>query len=109
MPETSHEVNALVVSAPGKLLLAGGYLVLDQQHTGQVFALSARMNVIAQPLAAKEEDDGRFNEVVVVVTSPQFVEAEWVYACRAASDKGGIKVTQLSVCVSECLLCQLHT
>ena len=105
MPETSHEVNALVVSAPGKVLLAGGYLVLDRDYAGQVFALSARINVIAQPLAAKE-DDVPFNEIVV--TSPQFLEAEWVYRCRVAPGKGGIKVTQLAMCVSNYQPCNFQ-
>ena len=39
------------VSAPGKVLLTGGYLVLDRAYTGTVFALDARIHVIVQQLS----------------------------------------------------------
>ena len=39
MPGQLHPTVA--VSAPGKVLLAGGYLVLDRKYTGLVFELSA--------------------------------------------------------------------
>lgn len=32
------------VSAPGKVLITGGYLVLDQQHPGLVLATTARFH-----------------------------------------------------------------
>lgn len=38
------------VSAPGKVLLTGGYLVLDRKYTGTVLALDARIHVIVQQL-----------------------------------------------------------
>lgn len=38
------------VSAPGKVLLTGGYLVLDRDYTGTVFALDARIHVVVQQL-----------------------------------------------------------
>ncbi|EDO16563.1 hypothetical protein Kpol_1064p45, partial [Vanderwaltozyma polyspora DSM 70294] len=37
-------MNARGYSAPGKAMLAGGYLVLDSQYTSYVVALSARMH-----------------------------------------------------------------
>jgi len=81
------------VSAPGKVLLAGGYLVLDRAYTGLVFGLSARINVIAQEI--KTSPGVQLSEIVV--KSPQFLEAQWRYGYRLAEGDGGIKVTQLQM------------
>lgn len=77
------------VSAPGKVLLAGGYLVLDRAYTGLVFGLSARIHVVVR--------DGDINAAPeIVVQSPQFREASWAYAyLPAPAEGGGIDVTQL--------------
>ncbi|CAK7231050.1 phosphomevalonate kinase [Sporothrix bragantina] len=83
--------DTTAVSAPGKVLLAGGYLVLDRAYTGLVFGLSARINVIAQTI---ETSPGvQLNEIVV--NSPQFLEAQWTYGYHLADQDGGIQVTQL--------------
>lgn len=83
----------VAVSAPGKVLLAGGYLVLDRAHTGLVFGLSARISVISG-----ENHTGPSVELnEVVVESPQFVDAQWKYGYHQAPEGGGIKVTQLQV------------
>lgn len=60
------------VSAPGKALVAGGYLVLDPTYFGVVFATDARFytSVASFP----QRDTPRIR-----VRSPQFLEAEWVY------------------------------
>ncbi|KAI1205812.1 Phosphomevalonate kinase [Annulohypoxylon truncatum] len=81
------------VSAPGKVLLAGGYLVLDRQYTGLVFGLSARINVVAQEI--KTSKGVQLSEIIV--DSPQFLEAQWRYGYHLAHGDGGIKVTQLQV------------
>jgi phosphomevalonate kinase len=79
------------VSSPGKVLLTGGYLVLDREFTGLVFGLSARIHVCLRPLCASSgESVGE-----IVVTSPQFRHAQWEYGCRVAEQGGGIKVAQL--------------
>lgn len=83
----------VAVSAPGKVLLAGGYLVLDRKHSGLVFGLSARINVIAGKIHTGP--GVQLNEIVV--DSPQFLDAQWRYGYRLALDGGGIKVTQLQV------------
>ncbi|KAM4056883.1 phosphomevalonate kinase [Hirsutella rhossiliensis] len=83
----------VAVSAPGKVLLAGGYLVLDRQYTGLVFGLSARINVVAAEIRTSE--GVQLNEIVV--DSPQFLEAQWRYGYHLAPEGGGIKVTQLQV------------
>jgi phosphomevalonate kinase len=82
---------ATAVSAPGKVLLAGGYLVLDRAYTGLVFGLSARINVIAQEIKTSEG----IQLTEIIVESPQFLEARWRYGFHLAELDGGIKVTQL--------------
>ncbi len=79
------------VSAPGKVLLAGGYLVLDRVYTGLVFGLSARIHVVAQD--GNGHSGGESSEIMVV--SPQFREAQWRYGYRFAEPMGGVEVTQL--------------
>ncbi|KAF4126706.1 phosphomevalonate kinase [Geosmithia morbida] len=83
--------STVATSAPGKVLLAGGYLVLDRKHTGLVFGLSARINVVTSHIPTIEGVE--LNEIVV--ESPQFVDAQWRYGYRASTD--GVKVTQLQV------------
>ncbi|KAL1955534.1 hypothetical protein VTO42DRAFT_8488 [Malbranchea cinnamomea] len=113
------------VSAPGKVLLTGGYLVLDRQYTGAVYALDARIHVIVQQL--KKDKDGKIakklsvgelkpskgdgepeqdnpstgsqdeqTEEVVIVKSPQFLDALWEYRVTRVKNGGGVKVVQLN-------------
>ncbi|KAK0621660.1 phosphomevalonate kinase [Bombardia bombarda] len=89
MTATTDRVTA--VSAPGKVLLAGGYLVLDRAYNGLVFGLSARINVVAQEIHTSEG----VHLTEIVVESPQFLEAQWRYGYHLADGDGGIKVTQL--------------
>lgn len=86
----------IAVSAPGKVLLAGGYLVLDKEYTGLVFGLSARISVVAREI--KTSPGVQLGEIVV--DSPQFLAAQWRYGYHLAPENGGFKVTQLhrSVC-----------
>ncbi|KAI9772450.1 MAG: phosphomevalonate kinase [Geoglossum simile] len=78
----------IAVSAPGKVLLAGGYLVLDRRYSGLVFALDARIHVYATPL------DTATARSEIVVRSPQFQDAEWRYSYRL-TEGDGVAVTQL--------------
>ncbi|KAI3323332.1 Phosphomevalonate kinase [Xylariaceae sp. AK1471] len=87
MPSTTPTA----VSAPGKVFLAGGYLVLDKEYTALVFGLSARINVVAREI--KTSQGVQLSEIVV--DSPQFLEAQWRYGYHLAPEDGGIKVTQL--------------
>lgn len=82
---------AATASAPGKVLLAGGYLVLDRKHTGLVFGLDARIHVHVKTLPTSPGVS--LNEIIV--RSPQFREAGWRYGYRETEDGGGIGVTQL--------------
>lgn len=83
-------MSEVVVSAPGKVLLAGGYLVLDRAHTGLVFGLSARVYVHVKSTPSLIDTDPS----LLVVRSPQFTNAEWRYDYSETADDGGIKLTQ---------------
>ncbi|KAK2624374.1 hypothetical protein QTJ16_006324 [Diplocarpon rosae] len=82
--------RATAVSAPGKVLLAGGYLVLDRAYTGLVFGLSARIHVLVQEIATGAD----IELADMVVQSPQFRDASWTYGYRQAGEHGGVEVTQ---------------
>jgi phosphomevalonate kinase len=79
------------VSAPGKVLLAGGYLVLDRGYTGLVFGLDARIHVYIEPV----ETSSGVVLSEIIVQSPQFKEAAWRYGYRLSEQDGGVEVTQL--------------
>lgn len=66
--------NYSAISAPGKVLIAGGYLILDPNQIGLVLALSARMYVVVCP-------DHSSDEGIITVTSPQFLNSQWKYKC----------------------------
>lgn len=108
--------SVTALSAPGKVLLTGGYLVLDRAYTGTVFALDARIHVVVQQLrrghrrgpseasadakaavsgadaqATKPEGE---EQDTIVVRSPQFVDAVWEYGVRRCENGGGVKVIQ---------------
>ena len=78
-----------IVSAPGKVLLAGGYIVLDPNYTGLVFGLSARIHVVAQAVNPHPEGSNR-----ILVDSPQFDLDAWWYEYGSVPENGGIKVTE---------------
>ncbi|KAI1435402.1 ribosomal protein S5 domain 2-type protein [Xylaria sp. CBS 124048] len=82
---------AIAVSAPGKVFLAGGYLVLDREYIALVFALSARINVVAREI--RTSPGVQLSEIVV--DSPQFLKAQWRFGYHLAPDDGGFKLTQL--------------
>jgi phosphomevalonate kinase len=79
------------VSAPGKVLLAGGYLVLDRAYTALVFGLSARIHVVVQDVDLSSGN--AFPEIVV--ESPQFRDALWRYRYTISEVTDSIEVTQL--------------
>lgn len=63
--------SATAASAPGKVLVIGGYLVLDQRNAGLVIALPARIYAVVE-----KADEG------IEVRSPQFKDAIWEYSCK---------------------------
>lgn len=74
-----------IVSAPGKVLLTGGYLVLDPTYTGLVIATSSRFYSVIRTRPALQGTAGR-----IIVKAPQFDSATWKYA---VSTQNGSDVT----------------
>jgi phosphomevalonate kinase len=66
-------MSATVVSAPGKVLLAGGYLILDPKYSGIVISTSSRFYSVVSPASTPG---------VITVHSPQFTNAVWKYTVR---------------------------
>lgn len=74
--------STVAVSAPGKVLFAGGFLVLDRKHTGLVFGLDARIHV---HIDAWLQPPSALKGAHIQVQSPQFTDARWLYGISAAS------------------------
>jgi len=85
--------DAVAVSAPGKVLLAGGYLVLDRAYNGLIFGLDARIHVTIEDIPTRS--GVTLSEITV--QSPQFLGAVWEYGYRLTERNGGVHVTQLRV------------
>ncbi|EDK46037.1 hypothetical protein LELG_04217 [Lodderomyces elongisporus NRRL YB-4239] len=69
-------------SAPGKALLAGGYLVLDPQYDAYVVALSSRMYAVID----SNGENLHLTNSKVIITSPQFQNGEWEYHFEKSAD-----------------------
>jgi len=69
-------MSATVVSAPGKVLLAGGYLVLDPKYSGVVVSTSSRFYSVVSPVSTPG---------IITVNSPQFTNAVWKYSVSTNS------------------------
>ncbi|KAJ1932989.1 phosphomevalonate kinase, partial [Linderina pennispora] len=74
-----------LASAPGKVLVVGGYLVLDRAHSGLVVGTDTCLYaaVQTQPLDIPVSK----TELAVSVVSPQFDSAWWQYAFDTATGK----------------------
>ncbi|KAI7859009.1 ribosomal protein S5 domain 2-type protein [Circinella umbellata] len=73
--------NTTVVSAPGKVLMTGGYLVLDQTYRGLVVGTTARFYTAIQ--STKKDERGS-----IQVRSPQFdTNANWSYTATIQDEK----------------------
>lgn len=67
-------------SAPGKALIAGGYLVLRPGYKAYVVALSARMHAVVRSGYDKSQTG-----VKLIVTSSQFNGDRWIYIANEDS------------------------
>ena len=65
--------NSTVVSSPGKVLVAGGYLVLDPAYSGVVVSTSSRFYTVIQDQSSRG---------LIHVRSPQFTDASWNYSVQ---------------------------
>ncbi|CAL1707563.1 unnamed protein product [Somion occarium] len=84
-------VSTTVVSAPGKVLLAGGYLVLDPAYSGVVVSTSSRFYTVVQD-SGLAQDVGR--PIQIRVRSPQFVDATWTYTVNV--DRESVRVDPIA-------------
>ncbi|GAO49702.1 phosphomevalonate kinase [Saitoella complicata NRRL Y-17804] len=82
-PPKAHS-TAVAVSAPAKVLLAGGYLVLDPAFSGFVLGLSARIYAVVRA----RDSAVLSHRSVITVTSPQFQEARWGYTAKRLDAEG---------------------
>lgn len=68
--------NSITVSAPGKALIAGGYLVLDRGNIGYTIAVSSRFYTTTKSLSTLPKSIVGNNDInqfaYIVVESPQF-------------------------------------
>jgi phosphomevalonate kinase len=79
----SHFLNISCVSAPGKVLITGGYLVLDPKYSGLVLGTSSRfytaISSTSEPSAHEEQ-----TKINVSLHSPQFhYETRYTFICDA--------------------------
>ncbi|EIW63108.1 Phosphomevalonate kinase [Trametes versicolor FP-101664 SS1] len=74
-----------VISSPGKVLLAGGYLVLDPAYSGVVVSTSSRFYTTIETLPQPHRVEG---PIQIRVRSPQFVNASWLYFVDFAGPDG---------------------
>lgn len=81
-----YRLRETTVSAPGKVLVAGGYLVLDPAYPGLVISTSSRFYCHAQSQTSTTATQGDAAPTcTITVRSPQFVDAVWVYRASAVS------------------------
>src|SRR6266550_5580348 len=71
--------HTTVVSSPGKVLIAGGYLVLDPTYSGTVVSTSSRFYTTVQDSPSKSPHR-------ICVQSPQFLDAKWEYTVSFEPD-----------------------
>ena len=94
-PQTmSSSAPPTVVSAPGKVLLAGGYLVLDPAYPGLVVSTSSRFYTVIQPRPTPAPASDPSPPIQIRVRSPQFEDASWVYAVEF-DGPAAVRVDQL--------------
>lgn len=76
-------------SAPGKVLLVGGYLVLDPKYDSYVVAVSSRMHAVVSEEKYNETLDG-FH---IQFTSPQFNNECWNYSVNSQNGYVPVEVS----------------
>jgi phosphomevalonate kinase len=74
-----------LVSAPGKVLLAGGFLVLDPQYFGIVISTSARFYTLIRPLPTQSPS---WEGIRIKVQAAQFPKEESVWEYDLSLSQG---------------------
>lgn len=78
------------VSAPGKVLLAGGYLVLESPHVGLVMAADKRFY---STVVVSDDATPSNKSMTIVVRSPQF-HSSWIYQVSISDNTFELKPTE---------------
>ncbi|KAJ2087688.1 phosphomevalonate kinase [Coemansia sp. RSA 986] len=87
---TANKSAITLTSAPGKVLVLGGYLVLDPNYSGLVVGTDASLYaaVQEQDIDFSDADSSAGDEnVPILAVSPQFTSAWWKYVFDAKSNK----------------------
>ncbi|GAA5991008.1 hypothetical protein JCM10908_006497 [Rhodotorula pacifica] len=76
-----------VASCPGKVLLAGGYLVLDRKHQGFVVSTPSRFYTFVRNADDRTEQEARSGakegeSFGIKVVSPQFDDGRWDFVAK---------------------------
>lgn len=82
-----------IVSSPGKVLLAGGYLVLDPAYSGIVVSTSSRFYSVIRGEGASGPRGSNPNLYWIRVRSPQFLDAVWVYSVEVGGNAVRVEQT----------------
>jgi phosphomevalonate kinase len=89
-------MDEIVVSAPGKVLIAGGYLVLDPAYPGLVISTTSKFYTIIRPLKpGSTASAAAAAPPLIRVHSPQFINAEWRYGVHIGGAASEVAVTPL--------------
>ena len=96
--QTLHiPMTTTIVSAPGKVLLAGGYLVLDREYTGLVVATSSRFYCAIRPFPSSTKSTSSPNTSAVSsarisVRAGQFPAEVSIWTYTASASESGLEV-----------------
>src|ERR1700722_10804850 len=85
-------MNSTVVSSSGKVLLAGGYLVLDPSYSGLVVSTSSRFYTVIRGSAVKNQ---------IYARSSQFLGATWHFV--TCFEGGHVTVEHITIDESDTL------
>ncbi|CAJ0885551.1 10208_t:CDS:10 [Entrophospora sp. SA101] len=74
-------MTSTIVSTPGKVLVAGGYLILDRNYDGLVVAVDSRFYTVIKKIEAENTfcNSNNDNSWKINVISPQFNNTKWEY------------------------------
>lgn len=81
-----HQHRVSCISAPGKVLIAGGYLVLEHPNLGVSIATTSRFYTTIQPKTLVDGIPTYANSITIIVESPQFYE-RYMYVYSIAQNK----------------------
>lgn len=89
-------ISPIAVSAPGKVLFTGGFLVLDRKHAGLVLGLDARIHVHIDTWHPGNVGSLEQHTALILVRSPQFKDANWLYTVSKGQAGVAIPVHQVT-------------